>query len=148
MNMNGGQDAEHPRRIFPGLEYVPGMVLVLFLLVLPAAYQEIKAGLITVVIAQVLLAALRRGRMRLHPTVLFLFAFYLMLGMVHGLHGVHRGNLGALMITKELVPYVLVYMLLVAGVRDVNALRMLHRTLVIASALLCLYALDQILYAL
>ena len=75
------------------LSYFPALALLLLMFVLPAAYQEIKATFLAVIILQILLISFTTGHFNLHPIIFILFIFYILIGSIYSLYGVFRGNL-------------------------------------------------------
>ena len=128
--------------------YLPGMILLSLIFIVPAAYQGIKAILLIVIISEIWLNTLMAGRFHMNPTIFLLFMFYLMLGLLYGFYGFYRGNLGALPVTKEIVFYVLIYMFLITGVRNYFCMKLIHNTIILATIIICLYVIDTTLYSL
>ena len=125
--------------------YLPGMILLSFIFIVPAAYQGIKAILLIVIISEILLNTLMAGRFHMNPTIFLLFMFYLMLGLLYGFYGFLRGNLGALPVTKEIVFYVFIYMFLITGVRNEFSLKCIHYTIIFSATFLTFYIAISIL---
>ena len=128
--------------------YFPGLILLLLMLVLPAAYQEIKIAFLVVIIFQILLITFVSGHIYVHPIISLFFIFYLTIGSAYGAYGVFRGNVGAIPVTKEIVFYVFIYMFLISGIRSNYCIYLIHSTLCLATFILCVYIIESILYSL
>jgi len=129
------------------LFYLPGLVLLSMMIVLPQGYQEIKSVLLFVTLAEVLLNILLRHRLPLHPRILHLFFLYALLGLMYGAYGLFRENLGALPITKEIVLYPAVFLILICGIKDRLSVEYVHRTLVLSACFLSVYMIATYLNA-
>lgn len=119
--------------------YLPGLILLFMMLVVPQGYQEIKAVLLFITFAEVFVAFTMTRRFYLHPKIFHLFIFYIFLGLMYGIYGLARGNLGAVPITKEVALYVAFFMILVSGVRNHSSLKYVHKTLVFSACFVCVY---------
>jgi hypothetical protein len=128
------------------IAYFPALSLLLLMFVLPAAYQEIKATFLAVIILQILLISFTTGHFNLHPIIFILFIFYLLIGSIYSLYGVFRGNLGVIPVTKEIVFYVFIYMFLIAGIRSNYCIKLIHNTLCLATLILIIYLFYTVLY--
>lgn len=132
-----------PRKFF----YLFGFLLFSMMIVTPSAYQILKAVLIFVIFVGILLDLIINKRRRLHPLIFQLFIFYILLGLIFGIYGYLRQNLGAIPITKEVVFYVILYMILICGIVDYASMKYIHKILVFSMAFLCLYLVASVLNA-
>lgn len=128
--------------------YLPGMILLSLIFIVPAAYQGIKAILLIVIISEILLNSLITGRFHMSHTIFWLFIFYLIIGSLYGLYGFFRGNPGALSVMKETVFYVLIYMFLITGFRNDFCVKCIHYTIILSSWILTFYLAVSVLHAL
>lgn len=127
--------------------YLFGFLLFSMMIVVPSAYQLIKAVLMLVIFGGILIDLLINKRRRLHPFIFQLFIFYILLGLIFGIYGYLRQNLGAIPITKEVVFYVILYMILICGIADYASMKYIHKILVFSMTFLCLYLVASILNA-
>lgn len=125
--------------------YFPGMMLLFLMFFLPAAYQEIKLILLTVIFTQIILVTIITQRVNFHPIIFLFFLFYLSMGSAYAVYGALRGNMGTIPITKEIVFYTFVYMFLIIGIRHLYCIKLVHITLVASTILLCFYLIATIL---
>ena len=128
--------------------YLPGMILLLLMIVVPAAYQGIKTILLIVIISEISINILRTGRFHMGSNIFWIFMFYLMIGSLYGLYGFYMGNLGALPVLKETVFYVIIYMFLITGVRNDFCVKCIHYTIILSGAFLTFYIVITVLNAL
>ena len=126
--------------------YLPGLMLLFTMIVVPQGHQKIKAVLLFITFAEVFLAFIMTHRFYLHPKIFHLFIFYIFLGLMYGIYGFARGNPGAVPITKEVALYVMFYMILVSGIRNHNSLKYVHKTLVFSACFVCVYMFVSYLY--
>jgi len=117
------------------------------MIVTPSAFQSPKAAILAILFIVILLDMLIKKRRRLHPLIFRYFLFYILLGSIFGIYGYLRENVGVIPITKEVVLYVILYMILIRGIVDYASVKYMHKTLVISIVLLSLYIITSILNA-
>lgn len=127
--------------------YFPGLLLLSMMIVVPSAYQFFKGILFFIVFSEIFIIINFRLRLKMHPNIFFLFLFYIFLGLLFGIYGLVRQNSGALPITKEIVLYVVFYMIIICGIDDFTSLEYIHKTLVFSMLFLCIYLTASILNA-
>ena len=127
--------------------YFFGFVLFSMMIVTPSAYQLTKAFLIFIIMVGIATDLAISKKVRMHPRILYIFLFYILMGLLFGFYGYLRQNSGAIPITKEVVFYVIIYMILINGIVDFNSLRFIHIVLVFSMAFLCFYLVASILNA-
>ena len=128
--------------IGPALRGV-GYVLFFLMIVVPTAYQPLKAPLLALVVGGVGLAALRRPEsVKLHHDVLLLLAVYLGLGIAFMVWGAMNDGPGAARVGSVYLLWPVVFSLLAAAARDVAVLRRLAVVVVAGSVVGALYGLS------
>jgi hypothetical protein len=127
--------------------YLPGLLLLSMMIVVPSAYQLFKAVLFFVVFTEIFIIINYRLRLKMHPDIFYLFIFFIFLGLLFGLYGILQHNSGAIPITKEVVVYVILYMILICGLDNFTSLLYIHKTLVFSLSFLCLYIAISVLHA-
>lgn len=124
-----------------------GFLLFAMMIVTPSAFQIPKVVILAILFIVILVDMLINRRRRLHPLIFKYFLFYISLGLIFGIYGYLRGNVGVIPITKEVVLYVILYMILIRGIVDYASVKYMHKTLVISMVLLSLYIVTSILNA-
>jgi len=127
--------------------YLPGLMLLSMMIIVPMGHQEIKAVLLFITFAEIFVYFTLTRRSHLHPKIFRLFVLYISLGLMYGLYGLIRGNLGALPITKEVVLYVAFFMILICGIRNHSSIKYVHKTLVFSACFVCIYMIVTYLHA-
>ena len=125
----------------------PGYLLFFIMLFVPTVYQEVKAGLLLLVLGIISIGALRRDHLALHPVVLLWTLFMATVGLAFMLLGLAHGAPGALRMGTVYVLWPLVYSVLLAGTATAEFLRGLCRVLVVATLAIGLYGISYILHA-
>jgi hypothetical protein len=124
----------------------PGYLLFFIMLFVPTVYQEIKAGLLLLVLGIISIGALRRDHLALHPVILLWTLFQVTVGLAFMLLGLAHGAPGALRMGTVYVLWPLVYSLLIASAATEEILRGLCRVLVVATLAIGLYGTSYILH--
>src|ERR1035437_9460567 len=96
--------------------YFPGLLLLSMMIIVPSAYQLFKGILFFIVFLEIFIIINFRLSLKIHPNIFFLFIFYICLGIAFGIYGLIQHNSGALPITKEIVLYVILYMIVICGI--------------------------------
>ena len=126
--------------------YLPGLMLLSTMIIVPMGHQEIKTVLLFITFAEIFVYFTLTRRFHLHSKIFRLFVFYISLGLMYGIYGLIRGNLGALPITKEVALYVAFFMILVSGVRNRSSIKYVHKTLVFSACFVCIYMIATYLH--
>ena len=118
------------------------------MLVVPASYQSVKSILIVIISLLWLIDILIKRSIFLHKRIFLLFIIYIFLGSIYGIYGYSNGNLGYSEITKETVGYVIVYMVLIMGLRERKSFELIHQTFILALSFLNIYMIYSLIHAL
>jgi O-antigen ligase len=127
--------------------YFPGLLLLSMMIVVPSAYQLFKGILFIIVLIEIFIIINFRLSLKMHPNIFFLFIFYIFLGIAFGVYGLIQHNSGALPITKEIVLYVILYMIVICGIDDYVSMTYIHKTLILSLSFLCIYIAASLLNA-
>ena len=123
-----------------------GSLLFFIMLFLPAAYRPIKAGLLALVLAAIVVRALARGGLPLHRTILVWTLVTVCTSLAFMLRGAAAGAPGALQVGTVYALWPLVYTVLIAGAATQGVLITLMRVLVLATIAIGLYGVSYILH--
>ena len=142
--MNSNKASWTPlRRFF----YFLGLILFSMMIITPSAYQFEKSIILFFVFMALAIERTTTRQPKIHPRIFNIFIFYIILGLLYGIYGYARGNPGALLITKEVVLYVIFYLILICGIDDYDSLNFIHRILIFSTFFLCFYLIISILNA-
>lgn len=124
-----------------------GHLLFFSMLLVPTAYRGVKAVLLGVVVISVLVPALIRRRIALHPQTVVLGAFFVTIGLASVWRGAFVAAPGALQMATVYVLWPMLYLVLVAGASDRTTLAALVRTLIVACYAISAYSLVYVLWS-
>ena len=133
-----------PRRLQIGVGL--GFLLFFTMLFLPAAYQPIKAVLLALVLAGIVVQAFVLGGLPLHGTIVYWTLFMVATSLTFMLRGAANGAPGALQVGRVYALWPLVYTMLIAGVARLGILTGIMRLLVAATIAIGLYGASYILH--
>lgn len=119
----------------------------MLVIVVPTAYSPVKAVLLAVVLGCVAAREIGRDRVALDRAVLHRLLLFTAFGAVLVLIGLLKGAPGALALASVYVVWPGVYCALAAGVADVVSLRRVLAVLVLAAAVIELYAISFLLWS-
>ncbi|MFN2572495.1 MAG: hypothetical protein ABR537_12940 [Gemmatimonadales bacterium] len=123
-----------------------GGLLFFLMLVVPAAYQPVKAALLALVLAAITVQALSRGGLPLHRTIVLWTLASIATGLFFMVRGVGRGAPGATEVGRVYALWPLVYTILIAGVANPGVVPTILRVLVVATIAIGLYGASYILH--
>ena len=126
---------------------LPAYLLFFLMLFVPTAYQPLKAVLIVVVLATILMEAFLTKRFAVHSTVLALTLAMSLTGLAFVNLGLLNRNPGALRVMAVYVFWPLLYLLFVAGSARVAILKGLMQVLAAATIAISIYTLLYILHS-
>jgi len=124
-----------------------GLVLFFMMLFVPTHYQMVKAVILAMVLGIIVIEALIRGRIRLHPAIPGITLLVVVVGLIGLLRGAMNNTPGSPRVGTIYVLWPIVYTLLVAGAANEKVLANLMRTLVVATIAIGLFGLSYVLYA-
>jgi hypothetical protein len=127
--------------------YFPGSLFLFLIVVFPQGHQLLKGLLLIIVFIQIGFISFKTDKIYLSKQIFYLFIFYLLLGSIFGFYGYSIGNPGAGEITKEVVVYVFIAMILISGIRQIKHIKSIHNTLVFSTFILTAYIVITILNA-
>lgn len=123
-----------------------GHLLFFILIYIPVAFDIPKIGMMLLLCTIILIQALlQRGQVALHPIVFYWSIFYVLLGLFFDLRGFMYGTPGAAFYLIIYIIFPLIYISLVAGIRNEVMLINLLRTLVFAAIALSLTVIGFVL---
>lgn len=118
------------------------------MLFVPTTYKYIKAVLLVLILISIAISIFSRGgKLSLHPIVLLLTLFMMMVGSAFMLLGLMHDAPGALRVGTVHVLWPFVFTVMVTGAANEKILVGLLRTLVIATIAISLYSISFILHA-
>jgi hypothetical protein len=124
-----------------------GYILLFLMIVFPMILEllYVKAFLFAVLLYFISIATISKGRLALHPTIFKLALFMILVSLFFSLMGVIANTPGALKQAQVYVLWPLIYIILITGVKDSAILRGLQQTLVVATIVLSIYGITQML---
>lgn len=135
------------RGLFRKIFIFPGLLLLFMMIIVPQAYQEIKLVLLLIVLIEIFIYNMITRRLHLHSKIFRLHFVYIFIGIMYGLYGFSRENMGALPITKEVVLYPTFFMIFISAIRSHLFIRYIHKTLVLSAIATCIYIIVSYLNA-
>lgn len=123
-----------------------GYMLFFLMLFVPTTYQHIKVVLLGLLLGLILVGALCRGYLGLHPGILLWTLFMVAVGLLFMLRGLTHGAPGALRVGTVYVLWPLVFTVLVAGTARATILVGLLRLLVFSALAIEIYSLSYLAY--
>jgi hypothetical protein len=130
---------KRPKRQFENMKiisrivYTSGMLLFFLMIVVPTAYYLIKIFIMVLVTVSLTLRALYTGRVFLHPTVLKINLFLVIVGVLYLIWGMVNNAPGAPRVGTVFVLWPLLYILYITGARKATTLSDLVKVLVFSS---------------
>ena len=125
--------------------YLPGYLLFFLMLFAPTSYVPVKAALMAIVLASILLNAFLDKRVTLHVYVVAATVFMCVIGFLFVILGLFNGNPGAITSLPVYVLWPLLYLVFVMGCVRLDILTGLMRTLVVSTVAIALYSLSYVL---
>jgi hypothetical protein len=133
---------------FNAVAHSLGALLFFLMLFVPRTHQLPKQILLAILCPLILVCAYSSLKMSMHPRVLIWFCGFLSYGLSWVWLGAVRGNPGVVSYLGVNVIWVILYAVLVAGIRDTRFFFLLVKTLVFAGLAISIYSFAVVLAAL
>jgi O-antigen ligase len=125
--------------------FFPTLVYIFLIIVVPSAYQLIKAILLLFIFSSYFFELILSQKLLYHSLIFKLFIVYILFGLIYFLYGLLNHNIGAVPVTKEIVLYVIFYFFIIGTIKNIENLKAINFVLIFSMFFLCFYIITSLL---
>jgi len=114
------------------------------MIIIPSGHQNFKGLLVFFILIVFTLKIFLKNTLSINRHILFLFLFFIFIGLVYGIYGLIRGNLGVFPTSKEIIVYPIFYFIIINLISNYNDWEILNYTIIFSSLFLSFYIIATI----